>query len=330
MEFKKYTVCPTLTDAEVNIHEIEKLMRKDGLIDDSNTIHYARPKMVGNKVIYESERPVTSRYYYINPDPKYCINTQAFTQTDEDPGNEVFYNYKIYNFLNDTAKNKFKDFSAPPHSLDYIIDVKPRFHAIRNFNAGLVQVVRWYEWDYENPNPAERAIQEILKVEIKWTLADDSPFKATKSVLRRKTTRWWMTTNNEYIPGTEKVTYKEYDSIIDKREEGRRRRQNIITLAGQDYTILSMILMNRTEAEALMLTEQFFAKIVTSVNQYIEGSNLLISELVEGTLLNDLLEDAAVVLDTVVPDLPITRFYTPKAIGVTVKDYIIERVKGNL
>lgn len=138
--------------------------------------------------------------------------------------------------------SSFKDYKA----IDYTVEVK-KLHAKREFSKeGFLTLVIWYE--------EPEFINEVLKVEIAYTTDAAEPIPAAKSVISRKVTRKWKSTNTADIHITDvdgtviqsvtftngypddssfhKITEKHYNTSHEKREEGKKRRSNIIVQVG--------------------------------------------------------------------------------------------------
>jgi len=194
--------------------------------------------------------------------------------TTTNPAYTQLYNYNIYKYLNKTAKEKFKDYSIVPDAVDYIIDVSPRFHKVQKFRQGFLKETILYVWDYVNNTP----IEEISTITETYTTVGDSLYKSTESVTSRIKVRKWLS-DEGYISGTEKITSKLYDTAILQREEGRRRRNNIITFLSKDYVLLRMFQLGEDQSTAEENAFLFYKNYSTRLAEFIEGSYEVINYL---------------------------------------------------
>lgn len=180
--------------------------------------------------------------------------------------------FKIYDYLSEDALEKIgEDFTLTPKAVDYKKDVNGRLHPKRTFVKGFLTECEYFEnaglavdpntgftgITYENP---------VLKVEIDYYIGGDG------YVSYRDTTRSWVKHNGEY--STDTKMSRKYYSKIEAKEEGKRRRNNIIdqlTLEVGAFVVLTETgTTSVQEAEALALP--FLDELDTSIDKYLKGN----------------------------------------------------------
>jgi len=314
MEYLKYSLYPSKEEALINIKIIELNMKYDGYLNDNEK--FDEPTQVG---LLSGKK--TIKAFFKNPLPKYMKGTSFGEQTNENPVYKQLINYKIYNYLNDSAKEKYKDPSTIPHAIDYIIDVSPRFYAERVFNKGFITNTTWYTDSTKN--------EELLKVWMDWETYEDSPMESAKTIKSRKTYRQWITDDNTYLPvsADTKITTKYYDTILLQRAEGRRRRDNIFTLLSKDFITLialSQTSGNTTQAEQIGFT--FISKYNKDVSDYKEVGSLMVIQ----DVLTDNSPEFNDMLNFIVPDIPPFNVLVPESVNYSIRDYLILKMQGLL
>lgn len=327
MDYKKYTICPSLELTQLNLEIINALMRSDDLISDSKE-SWDIPRPIGDQLLADKKY---YRHYYITPPSPYREKVSAYIQTDEDPGFLQLAQYQIYNYLTETAKVKYPDNTIPPHSIDYIIDVNPRFHKTQTFQHGFLIKTVLSEWDMVTNTP----IAEITTINEEYSVKDDSLYESTKTVDYRIKTRQWTTIEGTYLTGDEKVTTKIYDTVLLQREEGKRRRTNIFTFLSKDYFILRQLLLGETQEESEAAGFVFLKQYSGRKTEFIEGSWEIINyvENDPDSFLNTVITDHNVGIGTVSQVYPslfqelVNNDITPY-IGKKVKDRILDHLKG--
>lgn len=321
----KFTICPTLEIAELNLIQIHNLMSADSFIDYPKEL-WDVPKKLGNNLkenIWE-----TSRYYYITPPEKYRIPLLQSQMTDNDPGLETIHNFYVYDYLTETAHSKFPDPSLPPYSIDYVIDVNRRFHKIQKFEFGFLIETQLHEWDNVNRN----SLQEVVKIDEQYFVLDDSSYESTKSVDYRIKTRQWMSKTDIYVPGKEKITYKYYDTFQKRNEEGRRRRNNIITNLKKEYILLRMFQLGETQSQAEIEGFTFLKNYTSLINDFVAGSWEIIPTVQADTdvFLNTTMTDPAIPSAGGAPFSVVYPLQLPELVNNSISAYIGQSIKERI
>lgn len=228
--------------------------------------------------------------------------------------------YRLYKYLSSELVNTVVDITLPPKGIDYTISLLPKLKAVRTINKGFLTEVIWYGI-YNNVE------EEVLKVSIEYTLANDAPMNSAKTVLSRVTKRQWIKEDGTYQVDEldVKITNKEYLTLLEQNDEGRRRRNNIFIDLSQDYvTLLTILVTNGDLVQAQDIGKQFLSDLSTEVNDYTNlGSNLVLDSI-------DNLTNPSYILDTIVPDIAPIQQLVPLAVGMEIKEFIKEKFKGNI
>lgn len=229
--------------------------------------------------------------------------------------------YRIYKYLSSELVPAITDVTLPPKGIDYTISLTPKLKAVRTLDKGFLTSVVW------SAVKEDLTEEEVLKVSITYTQADDAPMDSAKTVLSRITTRQWILEDGTYKEGLRdiKVTNKEYPTLIEQNEEGRRRRNNIFIDLSQSYvTLLTILGTNGDIVAAQDIGKQFLSELSTEINDYTNlGSNLILTSI-------DNLTDTNYLLDTVVPDITPIQGLVPTAISLTIKEFIKKKFKGEI
>jgi hypothetical protein len=253
-------------------------------------------------------------------------NYEIITHKDR-LNNQVFLNldssYRIYKYVSEDVAQYLHDTTLPPHGLDYIVSVEPKFKAIRVFDKGFLTNVTWWTYNYDNNTYGE----EILKVNIEYVQVVDTTMNSANSVVSRTTTRQWILENNTYKNDLSdvKITKKNYNTAIERNEEGKVRRNNIFVGITEKYVILLMIL--ETQGDQILVQnigKQMLSEISSSVSDYISiGSVKIFEEL-------DLLNNIQYNLDFIIPNVSPFTIHFNNGIGLTIREYLKELLKGNI
>ena len=180
--------------------------------------------------------------------------------------------FKIYDHLSEDALEKVgKDFTLTPKAIDYKKDIDGRLHPKYTFVKGFLTNCEYFEKAYNVVDPMTGFSgityeNPILNVDISYYIGDDG------YVSYRDTTRSWMKHNGEYSTDT-KVSRKYYQKFQAK-EEGKRRRSNIIDQLTLDTGAFIMLtesgITSVQEAEYTALP--FLDFVDTSIDKYIKGN----------------------------------------------------------
>lgn len=323
MNYLTYSICESQEQANINMRVIESNMRKVNFITEEES--WFIPQQVGIGI----DKPI-SKYYFKNPDSSYMKGTilTNVSQTDSHPAYLDIPTYTIYNYLNDAAKVKFKDYSIVPHAVDYVVDITPRLHPNRTFYTGLLTDVTWSSYDFDTKTP----IEEVLKVHNDFYMIDDADFPSAKTVEYRITTRQWYRKEVGYDETLSdvKITRKDYDTPILQRSEGMRRRNNIyIDMTNNVVTLLAIMFYSNDpvpKTSALTTGFGFLGQYAAYISPYKNDANPLFITSIE----NDTNPTYLTILDTTIPNVfPINALF-PDAVGLTIRNYMIEKLKGNI
>jgi hypothetical protein len=236
--------------------------------------------------------------------------------------NPEYFEYKI---LKDSDENLSKSFK----SINYKTELKSnisytpifKIHSSGQY-AGFLNYTDYYKNYIDSNNPGEH----ILRVEEKYDLdfTNNNYENSARPTTGRTKTWKWVKSDGSLDEENVKVKYKLYDTRVKRRNEGERRRQNIIEqltdnvgLAG----ILSGVFTGETHAHQMLtiLLEEHAA----------DFSGWKTSGL--GSLVDNLNNNnTSTWLDNTVLDTPQTQYMCPWMIGMTFREYFIEKLKGNI
>lgn len=271
--------------------------------------------------------------------------------------NGVTDSYRIYKYLLPDKAHLVRDVRIPPMSLDYTIDVNPKLQKkVETIDPqGSLTYVEWWAYSNDGVTPEE----EVLKVTIEYTYADDADVEAAKTVLSRKVTRQWIREDGTYKSWTQeeidngesdlKIRIKHYPDYRTRKKVGQGRRENIIALGEERFITLLTILVCSGDQE---LAEKLGKSILRKyASEYTEFYNVGDAAFMESALNDDdptdLLDAAGVVisagmsfnnvLDTVVPpsvnlgqgDIPFNAI-VPGSQGLSIRQFISEKYRGNI
>lgn len=203
-------------------------------------------------------------------------------------------------------------------SINYKTELDSSLYAERTFQNGFLTLVEYYA--------DEPKTKLCLTVEVDYQTADDAQYEAGKTVLSRTTTRKWFRRNGRVDNKDIKVTTKNYEHIIEKNQEGKRRRANIFNIAAGDLVICLMASetfgdQESAEQLALAFAGQYESQLATFVDvaavaQIVDAFN------------NDV---TFMWLDNELPNNPLVTSGLPNAIvGETIRNYMVRSFKGEL
>ncbi len=168
-----------------------------------------------------NEKKILSRYFIVDKSHRDEVHTQ-FEQNTND-------HFILYHYLSIDAEKRLGDYnkSMVPKSIDYKKGLKIRLHPHYEIDKfGWLNRCIYYKdlsisqdqyefniYDYSNP---------VLKYEAEYIMATSSGY-----VEERTITRSWMLASGTYSTDT-KITRKVYEPFT-SRDEGRRRRQNLVS-----------------------------------------------------------------------------------------------------
>lgn len=230
--------------------------------------------------------------------------------------------YRIYKYLTEDAVQSVKDISIPPHSINYTIATEPKLKKVITFDKGFDVNVTYHVWDYTN----NVSIEEVLKIESTYTQDNNNSMPSARDVLSRFKTRKWILEDGTYkIDNSDvKVTEKVYSTLIERNVEGERRRNNIFVALTQDYTTLLYILATSQDLVAAQSIGASLLSNITATSDYIKfGSQLILNQL-------DNITDTQYLLDTVIPNIAPIQGTVPLSIGLTVREYLKQKLRADI
>lgn len=230
---------------------------------------------------------------------------------------DLFTDYAIFNLIHDYIKQKCV------HDINYITELKSKIklHPVQVLtDSGLLQKTEWY---YGYINPLNKGILILIVEEEYVTQPEDDGLNPTaRTVISRVKTRKWAKKNGDIDSSNKKVTPKNYDTSRKRNKEGKRRRENIIDVLAEHTAmggILSGIFVDENDAndKLTLIMEEFSSAITT----YIKTGR--------GTLFSLMTNDINHAwLDSLVIDSPQTQAMTPFMIGLDLRSYITNKLKG--
>lgn len=246
--------------------------------------------------------------------------------TDEVAKNDFIskYNYDnkdylIYSLVSESLKKiDVKDINYKTE----LISGK-KLNPIQSFsNEGFLTSTKYYVDYVDSLNPGTL----VLVIDESYTTMpeDSSEYPSVRRPLSRTKIRKWTRSNGDIDTFNTKVTTKHYDSFSKRNKEGVRRRNEIINILSEN-TAMGGIL------SGIFLSEQdSFNKLTSIMEQY---SSSISSYVKSGrsNIYSDIQNDSSNTwLDGIVVDSVQTQAMTPQMIGMTLRSYIIEKLKGNI
>lgn len=198
-----------------------------------------------------------------------------------------------------------------------------KLHDVQEFSAdGFLETTEFYDGYVDPSNKGNNAI----KITETYTTdpAHASLYPSARAVETRNKTRAWYLTDGSLDELNIKTTTKNYDTQAKKNNEGQRRRNNIINKLTENTAmggIFSGVFADGNDAhvklvDLMELHSGAFSTYITSGR---------------GHIYDDLTAESSVAwLDTVVLDTPYTQAMVPQMIGMTLRNYILEKLKGNI
>lgn len=277
-------------------------------------LKYEQIKILFSDMTWESlsekEKEIVSKLYLVEKEKRDFY-------IDENTENEKYNYFKIYNYISDDIYYEDIDIFKQPFSLDYKKDLKIRLHPKYIIDSrGLLEKVIYYEkletsldsqgftqYDFENP---------ILEYSAEYFFNSDSYLD--KRIVHRK----WYRLDGKLDPN-----YKESIKIYDgfqSRNEGRRRRQNLINQLLLDTVGLIIITsedldtVTQAEADALPLLKE----TASGISEYYEYGSKEDSNSNPCLLWSQVQNSSFPRLDNVIDEH-----------GTTIRDFILMRILGD-
>ena len=200
-------------------------------------------------------------------------------------------------------------------AINYKTEIITSLLADRIIQAGLVTRVDWYE--EKNNNVFDKL---VLRVDVNYNLDMSEPIPAARAVIDRTTDRTWARKNGRTLDNRSKKTSHKVYSPEAIRQEGLRRRNNILTIASNNVgvaLILTGEANDQQEAEEKIV--QFLTTHSDLITVYKEGGKGGIYDATQSDVVN-------IWLETTVPDNPTTQAMIPEMVGLKIRNYIIEKL----
>lgn len=227
--------------------------------------------------------------------------------------------YVIHTLVHESLHNKeFRD-------INYKTELKSgnKLHDVQDFSAdGFISKTEFYDGYIDPSNKGDNAIRitEVYTTDP----AHASLYPSARGVETREKTRAWYLADGSLDESHVKITTKKYDTQAKKNTEGQRRRNNIINKLTENTAmggIFSGVFADSNDAhvklvDLMELHSGAFSTYITSGR---------------GHIYDDLTAESNVAwLDTVVLDTQYTQAMIPQMIGMTLRNYILEKLKGNI
>lgn len=288
-------------------------------LDSNGTLTYAgdaMPELESG----ESKQNIPS-YKYYGIQPLYLFKYDGSDVVGNDEENIMTYmgrGYKIYDLVNDEL------FEKNIHDINYQTELKSgiKLHTIQTFtNDGLLDKTEFYNNYVDMNNKGDL----ILVVDESYIMIDNEDHLnlSARKVVERIKTRKWVKYDGSIDDVNVKITNKKYDTFAKRNSEGRRRRNNIVNYiyiniitAGVYSGIFTDVENGESELIDLMSDNN------NDYNSYIASG--------KGHLIDAINTHSNAWLDSIVADNPYTQSLCSWMIGMTLRSYMIEKLKGNI
>jgi len=294
-----------------NITSIKNFER---FCDSTTHSHRIQIEYLFNETTWEDldseEKRIVAKYFLVDKDKR----DEVLTEQEQEQ-----YNYfKIYDLISEDVYSykNITDKNITPKSIDYKKELDGRLHPEYIFdNHGWLIECNYYrnlniwlnaqgftQYDYSDP---------ILKYEAIYQIKDDG-YVGSRTVTRR-----WYKLDGTLDPDS-KVTVKYYEPMA-AREEGKRRRQNLINkLIIQTVGLIIMTsndLLNVSDAETDAM--EFMKYVSSGISDYYEYGSKKDSQGNNCKLIQDVMSSTYTRLDNFVPGTSNT---------VTIRQFIISKL----
>jgi hypothetical protein len=211
------------------------------------------------------------------------------------------------------------------HSINYKTEIINgiKLHPVFHFsNDGFIEKTEYYK-DYVSPQDMGTMI--LCVEEVYTTDPNHAPLDPTaRSVVSRQKTRKW---NNDDQDDTQfasehKITNKIYDSRKKQSDEGKRRRNNVVDKFVENTATAGVIMGSfSSENDAFEKLTVFSEDHNSALDTYIRTGR--------GSVYTDIDNDVSNAwLNDVVPDNPVTQAVVPWMIGMSLRQYTKDKLKG--
>lgn len=320
----KWNICPSKDLAQLNITIIDRNLRHQGVLKDNQS--FSEIFRVGHHTLethprYYHQMPyqeVLDMYFSGAKEAKTLKGIIEYEVVETDPAEETTYP-RIWDLCLEHLKGQCpKEIEYKKHLDDY-----QTMNSVMSFtDDGFLLSAEYYHDYVDSQNKGNL----VIKVdEVYTTDPDQSGLDpcAREPISRDKSWTYYNLDGTVY-----KVWHKSklYDTRDKKAKEGLRRRSNIISILVQN-TALAGILSGvwPTEDDAKTALTNLLATYSSSFTVYKETGR--------GEVFSDVENDATPAhawMNTVVVDTPQTQAMCPWMIGMSLRDYIVEKLKGNI
>lgn len=266
--------------------------------------------------------------------------------------------YRFYKYL--LEGHMPSDVTVAPKALNYNITVDPKMG--KNIETvdpqGSLVYANWWAYDSRGTVPVE----EVLKVDIEYTYADDAEFNTAKTVLSRQVRRQWILENGTYKIWTPeeiesgesdiKLTDKVYGTYRARREVGQRGRANVQAIGEEKFIkLVTLLITGGNQQLAETLGKSVLRKYSAEYNEFWSvGDGSFMQAVLDENDTTDLLDkrgdpiilgiSANSLLSAVVPAAPFTinigygpmtfNQIVPGSEGLSIRQFLYEKYRGNI
>lgn len=225
--------------------------------------------------------------------------------------------FKVQNIADETVTGK------DHRSINYVTELKDGVRLHKKYDidevTGFLKATDYYK-DFDGNTHSNK----ILRVEETYEVDSEEPIiNAKKATSRTKVRKYTLQDTGEIDQTETKTTTKFYTEKGQTRNEGQRRRHNV-QLILEDRIGLVLLLTGVAPD-----TTDVYSKLV----KFIQDHNAAFTAWIEsgrGDIFLNVENDVKHFwLTQTIPDLPQTQALLPNSIGVSLRTFIVERLKGN-
>jgi len=271
-------------------------------------------------VIVDDESKAQTDYLFIPMQPLYLLSWNGVSVIPNSNENIMKYtgrNYKIYNLVNKTLFDKdFRD-------INYRTELKSgiKLNGVYQYSDdGFVIHTDLYN---NYISPADMGELIVCVSESYTTDPNDISLKPTaRRVISKIKTRSWIDLEGNTDSVNTKITNKLYDTFQKQNAEGKRRRENVVNIMSRNVAIGGIF------SGAFSSENDANEKLISLMEQYSGGFGSY-NKTGQGSLFEDILNDVSNTwLSVTVADTPQTQALVPFMIGLTLRNYIVDKLKG--
>jgi hypothetical protein len=230
-----------------------------------------------------------------------------------------------YRLLEDSDPSLNKDFK----SINYKTELKSGIYYTPVYNiytsgkyAGFLNYTEYYRNYVDSTNKGELVL--IVEEEYQLDYSDDYYEHSARPVIGRTKTWKWVKTDNSIDTVNIKTKSKIYDTRVKRRIEGERRRQNIIEQL-TDNVGMAGVLTGTFNGE-IHAHEMLTILLEEHASDFTGWKTSGLGSLVDNINSNT----SSTWLNEIVGDNPLTQQVLPWMIGMSYREYFIEKLKGNI